>query len=104
MAESKFQSKVKNWLKSKGCFVLVISAGPGIPDGMPDVLALVPGGAWITLEVKDKNPYRKDGVAKKGAFRPLQLPTIAKLNDMYYSRAVWVENWEEVKDELEKII
>ena len=95
MAESNFQSKVKLWLKQKGCYVLILSAGPGIPDGMTDILALVPGGGWIALECK------KDAKAK---FRPLQKPTIAKLNEMYFAKAVYPENWEETKKELSQII
>lgn len=104
MAESKFQAKVKTWLKQKGCFVMVITVVPGIPDGMPDVLALVPGGGWIALETKAGNPYKKDGTPLKGAFKPLQLPTIEKLDKMYYSRVTWPENWEEIKKELNSII
>lgn len=95
MAESSFQSKVKSWLQKKGCFVLVLSSGPGIPDGMTDILALVPGGGWIALECK------KDAKAK---YRPLQKLTIAKLNDMYYARRVDPSNWSEVQEELNQII
>lgn len=104
MAESNFQKKVSLWLRQKGCFVLIISAGPGIPDGSPDIIALFPGGGWAALEAKAKYPYRKDGQPLKGAFRPLQIPTIKKLDDMYYSKAVYPENWEEVKKELSQII
>ena len=103
-SEQTFQTKVKNWLKSKGCYVLVLSSGAGIPDGMTDILALVPGGGWIALECKKANPFKRDGTAKKGAFQPLQLPTIAKLNEMYYARATWPDNWDEVKKELELIL
>jgi len=95
MAESNFQSKVKLWLKQKGCFVLVLSPTAGIPDGMPDILALIDGGGWIALECKAN---------AKAKFRPLQKPTIEKLNKMFYSRAVYPENWNEVKDELSNII
>lgn len=95
MAESNFQSKVKTWLKQKGCYVLVLSSGPGVPDGMTDILALVPGGGWIALECK-KDP--------KAKYRPLQKPTIAKLNDMYYARRVDPTTWDEIKKELEQII
>ena len=104
MAESNFQSKVKTWLKQKGCFVIVMSAGPGVPDGTPDVCALFNGGGWAMLEVKAKSPYKKDGTPLKGAFKPLQIPTIKKLNDMYYSAVVYPENWDKIKKELEQII
>jgi Holliday junction resolvase len=95
VAESSFQKKVKLWLKQKGCFVLVLSAYPGIPDGMPDILALIDGGGWIALECK---------ASAKAKFRPLQKPTIDKLNRMFYAKAVYPENWEAVKRELEQII
>lgn len=95
MAESKFQSIVTNWLKKKGCFVLTTTVLPGIPTGCPDVIALMPGGGWVALECK------KDAKSK---FRPLQKETIKKLNEMYFSRAVYPENWDEVKKELEAII
>lgn len=95
MAESNFQGKVVRWLRQKGCYVLVITAHPGIPDGCPDVIALCDGGGWIGLECK------KDAKAK---FQPLQKATIQKLNGMYYCRAVYPENWEEIKQELDGII
>lgn len=95
MAEARFQSKVVKWLRQKGCFVLVISAVPGIPDGMTDVLALIPGGGWAALEIK---------ASKTAKMRPLQAPTIKKLNDMYFARKVYPENWDEVQAELSQII
>ncbi len=95
MAESNFQNKVSLWLRQKGCYVMTISPRPGIPDGCPDVIALFNGGGWAALELK-KGPNEK--------YQPLQKPTIEKLNKMYYSRAVWPENWEEVKKELVQII
>lgn len=95
MAESAFQTKVKTWLKQKGCFVLVMTVVPGIPDGMTDILALVPGGGWIALECK------KDAKSK---YRPLQKMRIKQLNDMYYARRVDPSNWDEIKKELNQII
>lgn len=102
--ESKFQSDVIKWLRSKGCFVIVTSAVAGIPTGTPDVLALIPGGGWAALEVKPKNPYKKDGTALKGAFQPLQQATVAKLDKLYYSRVVYPEIWSEIRGELTQII
>jgi len=104
MAESNFQKKVATWLRQKGCYVITTTVLPGVPTGCPDVLALFPGGGWATLETKAETPYRKDGIAKKGAFRPLQQETIKKLDEMYYSRAVWPGNWEKIKQELSQII
>lgn len=95
MAESSFQKKVAKWLRQKGCYVLVITAHPGIPDGMTDILALMPGGGWAALECK---------ASKTAKMQPLQAPTIKKLDDMYFARKVYPENWDEVKRELEQII
>lgn len=95
MAEKSFQNTVVKWLRQKGCYVLVLTASPGIPDGMTDVLALFDGGGWAALEIKG---------SAKAKFQPLQRPTIAKLDKMFFSRAVYPENWEEVKKELAKII
>jgi len=95
MSESNFQSKIVKWLRQKGCFVLILSAVPGVPDGMTDVLALIPGGGWAALEIK---------ASKRSKFRPLQKQTISKLDGMYYARAVYPENWEIIKAELTQII
>lgn len=102
--ESNLQSKIASYLRRKGCYVIVTTAITGVPNGCPDVIALIDGGGWIALEVKKEYPYRKDGKAKAGAFRPLQLETVKKLNGMYFSRVVWPESWAEIKLELEGII
>lgn len=104
MAESSFQKKVVVWLRQKGCFVIVMTAVPGVPDGTPDVIALIPGGGWAALECKASDPYKKDGTAKKGAFRPLQQVTVKRLDDMFYSRVVYPENWSIIQGELQQII
>lgn len=92
MAESRFQSKVVQWLRLKGLYVIVTD---GRPVGVPDVVGLISGGGWVTLECKQ---------SAKSKFQPLQKITINKLNEMYYSKAVYPENWEQTKKELEKII
>lgn len=104
MAESNFSRRVADWLRKKGCYVLVTTVITGIPEGCPDIIALCNGGGWIALEVKAKCPYKKDGTARSGAFQPLQPQTISKLNDMYYCKVVYPENFEEIKKELNTII
>ena len=99
-AESNLQSKIIKWLKSKGCFTFKLENDAGDPD----IIALIDGGGWIALEVKKEYPYKKDGTAKKGAFRPLQQEKVRQLDNMYYARIVWPENWLDVKAELEKLI
>jgi hypothetical protein len=95
MSESRFQSKVKNWLKEQGCEVLIITVVPGIPTAFPDIVGLAKTGRWVTLECKDN---------EKSPFRPLQKETIERQNRKGYSRAVYPENWDKIKLELEEII
>jgi Holliday junction resolvase len=93
--ESAFQTKVANWLRAKGCFVMVIQPQAGIPTGTPDIIALCDGGGWIALELK---------AHEKAKVQPLQNETVAKLDQMYFARKVWPLNWDEIKKELELII
>lgn len=93
--EAKLQSKIIRHLKSKGCYVIKASASPGVPTGCPDIIALLDGGGWVAIEVK---------ATAKSKFQPLQKETVDKLNNMYYSRVVHVDNWAEVKTELEGLI
>lgn len=102
--EKKLQSEIATYLRRKGAFVMVLQPQAGIPTGTPDIIALLDGGGWIALEVKPSNPYKRDGTAKKGAFQPLQQKTVAKLNDMYFARVVWPDNWSEVRTELEQLL
>lgn len=92
MAERNFQSKVVQWLRAKGCYVIVTD---GRPAGVPDVVALFDGGGWCALEIKKSSREK---------YQPLQKLTIKKLDDMFCSKAVYPENWEETKIELSKII
>jgi len=92
--EASFQTKVIKYLKAKGAYVIK-TGGLGTPDGCPDVIALLDGGGWVALEVK---------ASKSAKFQPLQKLTIKKLDDMFYSRATWPENWDDIKKELEQVI
>ena len=94
-SESNFQKKVALWLRQKGCYVLTTTVSSGIPVGCPDIIALLDGGGWVALEIK------KDAKSK---FQPLQKITIDKLDAMFYSKAVYPENWDEIKEELMAII
>lgn len=93
--EKALQGKVIRWLKAKGCYVIKTQAAPGTPAGCPDVIALFPGGGWAGLEIKGSNTSK---------FQPLQKDTIKKLDEMYFSRAVYPENWDNVKAELNIIL
>lgn len=93
--EAKLQSVVSRWLKSKGCYVIKANAGPGVPVGCPDLVALIPGGGWVALEIK---------ATANSKFQPLQKETVARLDEMYYSKVVHVDNWADIKAELEGLI
>lgn len=92
--ESKLQSEIRRYLKSKGCYVLVTTPQPGIPDGCPDIIFMLEG-FWGAIEVK----------AKPGAkFQPLQIETLKKLDEWSWARWVNPSNWPHIKDELEHIL
>lgn len=92
--ESRLQSKIRSYLKSKGCYVLIIKPQPGIPNGCPDIIFMCEG-FWGSIEVKD-SPTAK--------WQPLQEPTVAKHNDWSWSKRVDPTNWQEIKEELEVML
>ena len=92
--ESDLQSNIRKYLKSKGCYVLVIRPQPGIPDGCSDVIFMLEG-FWGAIEVK-KNPSAK--------YEPLQKETLEKLDAWSFARRVDQTNWPEVRAELEHIL
>lgn len=93
-AESNLQSKIRKYLKGKGCYVLVITGGPGIPDGCSDILFLLEG-FWGAIEVK-ASPTAK--------WQPLQKETLEKFNAWSWARRVDPTNWLDVRAELELIL
>lgn len=95
MTEAQLQTKIVAWLKAKGVYVIKTKPGPGVPVGCPDIIGLMPGGGWVALEVK---------ASAKARFQALQKQTIEKLNGMYYSVAVYPENWDTIKKELSELI
>lgn len=92
--ESTLQSNIRKYLKSKGCYVLVIRPQPGIPDGCPDILFMLEG-FWGGIEVKD---------SPGAPYQPLQEPTLEKLELWSWARRVDPTNWPIVQEELEKIL
>jgi len=93
-AESDLQSKIRKYLKSKGCYVLVIRPQPGIPDGCSDIIFMLEG-FWGAIEVKD---------TPKAKWQPLQKETLEKFNAWSWGKRVDPTNWLEVKNELENIL
>lgn len=92
--ESSLQSNIRKYLKSKGCYVLVIRPQPGIPDGCPDILFMLEG-FWGAIEVKD-SPTAK--------WQPLQKETLEKLNAWSWAKRVDPTNWHTIRQELEGIL
>lgn len=92
--ESQLQSKIRKYLKSKKCYVLVIQPQPGIPDGCPDILFMLEG-FWGAIEVK---------ASPKSKYQPLQQVTLWMLDDWSWAKRVDPTNWDEVKKELEGML
>jgi Holliday junction resolvase len=92
--ESNLQSKIRNYLESKGCYVLVTTVGPGIPTGCSDIIFMLEG-FWGAIEVKD---------SPKAKYQPLQKETLEKFNSWSWGRRVDPTNWDEVKGELERML
>lgn len=89
-AEANLQSKFVKFLKSKGCYVIKTQAGPGVPKGCPDVIALK-DGLWIAAEMK---------ATKRSKYQPGQKETIKKLDEWSWCKAVYRENYDEIAKEL----
>lgn len=92
--ESNLQSNIRKYLKSKGCYVLVITGGPGIPDGCSDIIFMLEG-FWGAIEVK---------AGPKSKWQPLQKETLDKFNAWSWARRVDPTNWPVVREELELML
>lgn len=93
MSESKLQSEIIKWLRSKGCFAMKCG-GSGVPVGTSDIFFCIEG-FYGFIEVK---------ASEKSRFQPLQPEFLAKMNNWSWAKAVWPENWLDIKEELEGII
>jgi len=94
MLEKDFQKKVIRFLKSKGCYVMKLEPGGGVPRGVSDILFLK-DGFYGFIECKK---------SKTSKFQPLQKEFIEKMNDWSWAKAAYPENWEETKEELLRIL
>lgn len=92
--EAKLQTEIIKYLKKKGCYVIKTKPGPGVPTGCPDIIFLFEG-FWGAIECK---------ASKLARFQPLQKETLEKFNEWSFAKAVYPENWQEVKQELEQIL
>lgn len=89
--ESKLQSQIIKFLKSKGAYVIKTKPGPGVPVGCLDIVFLYEG-AWGVIEVKADESSR---------YQPGQEATIARLSA--WSPFVYTAhpgNWPQIEKEL----
>ena len=95
MKESKFDKDVVGYLKKKGCFVIKLTPGvAGIPVGTADRF-FCKDGFYGFIEVKK---------SKTAPFRPLQPEFLKKMNSWSWAKAVYPENWEIIKKELDEML
>ena len=94
MLEKDFQNSIAKWLRAKGCVVLKYQQNATTRASIPDLIFLK-DGFWGAIEVKK---------SKTAKFRPGQKETVEKLNGMSWAKAVYPENWAEVKAELSDIL
>ncbi len=92
--ESRLQTKIRVYLRGKGCYVLVIRPQPGVPDGCPDIIFILEG-FWGVIEIKD---------SPGAVYQPLQKETLQKLGAWSFARRVDPTNWFDVRLELENIL
>jgi len=88
--ESKLQTEIAKYLRSLGCWVMVIQPQAGIPTGTSDIF-FCKEGFYGFIEVK---------TAKSSPFQPLQKEFVAKMDKWSWARIVYPENWLEIKKEL----
>jgi Holliday junction resolvase len=92
--ESKLQSDIAKWLKSKGAYVIKTRPGPGTPVGCPDIIFMFEG-AWGAIEVKG---------SKTAKFQPGQKLTLQRFADWSpFVYVVYPQNWLEIKNCLTKL-
>lgn len=94
MREQSFQTKVSNYLKRKGCYVIKINQDAKSKTGDPDLIAFKEGW-WGWFEVK-KN--------RTAPCRPLQPEKIKWAAQNSYGAIIYPENFDKVKSELEEIL
>ena len=93
MSEAKLQSDIIKYLKKKECFVMKPS-GSGVPAGTSDIFFCYEGFFGF-IEVKK---------SYNASFQPLQKEFIDKTNEWSWAKAVYPENWLEIKQELEMML
>ena len=68
--EKDVQNKIIKYLKAKGCYVIKTIQTNRV--GVPDIIACMPNGKFLAIEVKD--------VGKKNNLSPLQRDDLEQIN------------------------
>ena len=93
MKESKFQSDLISLIKKMFPGAMVMKTDPTYIQGIPDLLILYKN-KWCSLEVKK---------SLKAKHQPNQDYYVDLMNKMSFSRFIWPENQDEVREESKKI-
>jgi hypothetical protein len=91
--EKYYQTQIVQYLKSKGAYVLKTTPGAGIPTGTPDIVAFLPNGKTLFIEVK----------ATKGRIseaQKIQIERLRKLGYKVIATASGEQDYNEVKREI----
>jgi hypothetical protein len=93
--ESAFDKMFVKYLKSKGCVVFKLTPGVGgIPIGVSDRV-FFKEGFYGFAELKK---------SAKAPFQPLQKEFLEKMDEWSWAKAVYPENFEEIKKELDLLL
>jgi Holliday junction resolvase len=92
--EKKLQTEVIKYLKHKGCYVAKMQPGPGVPIGTSDIFFCLEGFyGWLECKA-----------SKTAKFQPLQPEFLSKMDGWSWAKAVYPENWDKIKSELEVLL
>ena len=95
MAEEKnLENRIKKWLTEKGCYWVKYFGCAYTRAGVPDLLCSVKG-KFVALECKSS-------VGRLSELQKHELAKVQKSGGLAY--CVSPKNWEEVKQDIEKII
>lgn len=92
--ESDFQSKIIKWLRSKKCFVYKMKADATTQRGVADLF----------FTYQDKHGFLEVKKSAKAPFRAGQKEFLAEHSKFCLAVAVYPENWQEIKREIEEYL
>lgn len=94
MLEKDFQAKIIKWLKSKKCMVFKMQMNATTKAGTPDLM-------WCYKSSYGFIEVKRSSNAK---FQPGQKEMIENLGKWTFAKVVFPENFDIVKEEIDKII